>query len=48
ALMGTVVGSMVWGVIADVYGRKASIMLTAVMFVGTSISGAMPSLAWNI
>ncbi|MES1971955.1 MAG: MFS transporter [Pseudomonadota bacterium] len=48
ALMGTVVGSMLWGVIADVYGRKASILLSAVMFVGTSICGAMPSLAWNI
>src|SRR4051794_4897281 len=48
ALSGTVVGSVVWGVIADVYGRKASILLSAVMFVGTSICGAMPSLAWNI
>ncbi|MDB5671233.1 MAG: transporter, partial [Alphaproteobacteria bacterium] len=37
-----------WGVIADVYGRKASILLSAVMFVGTSICGAMPSLYWNI
>jgi putative MFS transporter len=48
ALSGTVVGSIVWGVIADIYGRKASILLSAVMFVGTSICGAMPSLAWNI
>jgi putative MFS transporter len=48
ALMGTVVGSVVWGMIADVYGRKASILLSAVLFVGTSICGAMPSLAWNI
>jgi len=48
ALMGTVVGSMLWGVIADIYGRKASILLSAVMFVGTSICGAMPSLAWNV
>ncbi|HSI17547.1 MAG TPA: MFS transporter [Sphingomonas sp.] len=48
ALAGTVVGSILWGAIADVYGRKASIMLSAVMFVGTSICGAMPSLAWNI
>jgi putative MFS transporter len=48
ALTGTVVGSVVWGIIADVYGRKASILLSAVMFVGTSICGAMPSLAWNI
>ena len=48
ALMGTVTGSVLWGVIADIYGRKASILLSAVMFVGTSICGAMPSLAWNI
>jgi len=48
ALCGTVVGSIIWGVIADIYGRKASILLSAVMFVGTSICGAMPSLYWNI
>ncbi len=48
ALAGTVVGSLVWGAIADIYGRKASILLSAVMFVGTSICGAMPSLYWNI
>src|SRR4051794_31294716 len=48
ALCGTVVGSIVWGAIADIYGRKASILLSAVMFVGTSICGAMPSLAWNV
>jgi putative MFS transporter len=48
ALVGTVFGSVVWGVIADLYGRKASILLSAVMFVGTSICGAMPSLAWNV
>ncbi|HVI06132.1 MAG TPA: MFS transporter, partial [Sphingomicrobium sp.] len=48
ALVGTVVGSIIWGIIADIYGRKASILLSAVMFVGTSICGAMPSLAWNV
>jgi putative MFS transporter len=48
ALCGTVTGSVVWGMIADVYGRKATILLSAVMFVGTSICGAMPSLNWNI
>jgi len=48
ALIGTAVGSVVWGLIADVYGRKASILLSAVMFVGTSVCGAMPSLTWNI
>lgn len=48
ALVGTVVGSIVWGALADTYGRKATILLSAVMFVGTSICGAMPSLAWNV
>lgn len=48
ALIGTVVGSILWGLIADIYGRKASILLSAVFFVGTAICGAMPSLAWNI
>ncbi|WP_305098397.1 MFS transporter [Croceibacterium aestuarii] len=48
ALLGTATGSVLWGMIADVYGRKASILLSAVVFVGTSICGAMPSLAWNV
>lgn len=48
ALIGTVAGSILWGIIADIYGRKASILLSAVMFVGTSICGTMPSLAWNV
>jgi putative MFS transporter len=48
ALSGTVIGSIIWGWLADVYGRKATILLSAVMFVGTSICGAMPSLAWNV
>ena len=48
ALVGTVCGSILWGIIADIYGRKASILLSAVVFVGTSICGAMPSLNWNI
>jgi putative MFS transporter len=48
ALTGTTVGSFIWGVLADIYGRRASILLAAVMFVGTSICGAMPSFSWNI
>ena len=48
ALIGTVVGSIAWGALADVYGRKASILLSAVFFVGTAICGAMPSFAWNV
>jgi MFS transporter, putative metabolite:H+ symporter len=48
ALIGTAVGSFVWGALADLYGRRASILLSSVMFVGTSICGAMPSFAWNV
>ena len=48
ALIGTMSGSVLWGILADLYGRKASILLSAVVFVGTSICGAMPSLNWNI
>ena len=48
ALAGTAIGSVIWGALADLYGRKATILLSAVMFVGTSICGAMPSLWWNV
>ena len=48
ALCGTVIGSVLWGWLADVYGRRASILLSAVIFVGTSICGSMPSLWWNV
>lgn len=48
ALFGTVVGSFVWGWLADMYGRRASILLSSVMFVGTAICGAMPSFQWNL
>ncbi len=48
ALTGTVAGSLVWGVLADVFGRRASILLAAIMFVGTAICGAMPSFQWNL
>lgn len=48
ALLGTTVGSFIWGALADIYGRRAAILLAAVLFVGTSICGAMPSFSWNI
>src|ERR1700686_5283606 len=48
ALIGTAVGSFVWGALADLYGRRASILLSSGMFVGTSICGAMPSFWWNV
>ncbi|HEY3637639.1 MAG TPA: MFS transporter [Rhizomicrobium sp.] len=48
ALTGLTLGSFVWGWLADRYGRRAAILLSAVIFIGTSICGAMPSLNWNI
>lgn len=48
ALTGTTVGSIVWGRLADTFGRRAVILLSALMFIGTSICGAMPSFHWNL
>jgi putative MFS transporter len=48
ALLGTTAGSFIWGALADIYGRRAALLLAAVLFVGTSICGAMPSFSWNI
>jgi len=47
-LLGTTVGSFIWGTLADMYGRRATILLAAIVFMGTSICGAMPSFAWNV
>ncbi len=48
ALTGTTIGSVFWGVLADRVGRRASILLAALFFLGTSICGFMPSFAWNL
>jgi len=48
ALTGTTVGSVLWGLVADRCGRRATILLSALMFIGTAICGAMPSFAWNL
>jgi putative MFS transporter len=48
ALTGTTIGSIVWGRIADLFGRRAAILLSALMFIGTAICGAMPSFEWNL
>ncbi|GHE88173.1 MFS transporter [Thalassotalea profundi] len=48
ALTGTAIGSVLWGRMADVLGRRASILLSALMFIGTAICGAMPSFQWNL
>jgi len=48
ALTGTTLGSLIWGVLSDRIGRRAAILLAAVLFIGTSICGFMPSFAWNL
>jgi putative MFS transporter len=48
ALIGTTVGSVAWGWLADVFGRRAGILLSALMFMGTAICGAMPLFGWNL
>lgn len=48
ALTGTTIGSFVWGWLADVYGRRVSILLSTVLFVSTAICGAMPWFELNL
>lgn len=48
ALTGTAIGSILWGKMADMLGRRAAILLSALMFIGTAICGAMPSFEWNL
>ena len=48
ALTGTTIGSIIWGRVADLFGRRAAILLSALMFIGTAICGAMPDFGWNL
>ncbi len=48
ALTGTTIGSIVWGRMADTFGRRATILLSALMFIGTAICGAMTSFEGNL
>jgi hypothetical protein len=48
ALIGTTAGSILWGLLADSFGRRAAILLSALMFIGTAICGVMPSFEWNL
>lgn len=48
ALIGTTVGSFLWGWLADIYGRRVSILLSTILFVATAICGAMPEFKWNL
>lgn len=48
ALLGTAIGSFVWGWLADAYGRRVSIILSTILFISTAICGAMPSFELNL
>lgn len=43
ALSGTVVGSLVGGRAADRIGRRATILIASLLFLGTTVCGAMPT-----
>ena len=48
AIFGTVIGSLVWGYLADIYGRRATILLSTLLYVASSICGFMPAFGWNL
>jgi putative MFS transporter len=48
ALIGTTIGSVLWGVLADRLGRRGSILLASLIFVSTGICGCMPAFKWNL
>ncbi|MBI3995016.1 MAG: MFS transporter [Nitrospirae bacterium] len=48
ALTGTTIGSVIWGILADRLGRRGAILMASLMFIGTTICGAMPSFSWNL
>lgn len=48
ALIGMTLGAAGWGWLGDRIGRRASILLAGVMFIATSICGAMPAFELNL
>jgi len=47
-ISGMVVGSLLWGWLGDRIGRRSSILFAGILFVATSVCGAMPDFAWNL
>lgn len=47
-ITGTVLGSFIWGWMADWIGRRPTILLAALLFIATSICGAMPTFSLNL
>ncbi|WP_117213845.1 MFS transporter [Allorhizocola rhizosphaerae] len=48
ALTGTAVGSIIWGLLGDRYGRRTALLLATLLFIGTAACGGMPSFEWNL
>ncbi|TMK96329.1 MAG: MFS transporter, partial [Actinobacteria bacterium] len=47
-ISGTVVGSFLWGWFGDKIGRRASIMLAAILFIAVSTCATMPTFELNL
>jgi MFS transporter, putative metabolite:H+ symporter len=47
-IVGTVLGSFLWGWLGDRIGRRASILVAGVLFVATAVCGSMPDYRWNL
>ena len=47
-IIGTVIGSFLWGWLGDRIGRRASILLAGVLFIATAVCGSMPSYPLNL
>lgn len=48
ALTGTVVGSLGWGHLGDRVGRRATVLMSCLVFAATTVCAVMPTFAWNL
>lgn len=47
-IVGTVLGSLIWGRLGDLVGRRAAILLAGTVFIGTAMCGSMPAFSENL
>jgi MFS transporter, putative metabolite:H+ symporter len=48
ALTGTVVGSLAWGHLGDRVGRRATVLMSCLVFAATTVCAVMPTFTWNL
>lgn len=48
ALTGTVVGSLAWGHLGDRVGRRATVLMSCLVFAATTVCAVMPTFGWNL